>query len=175
MSDMQLNRQKDGNDFTDGAELWQRFRLTGTENKGCPRTDLLASWLDGRLDDGQRQSIEAHLLQCEQCMETVVCIFRSLDDKEEQLTLPLGPIYDLVPAGDRSFSLRDVLQWLYPLRPGTVMALAGLILLVTTSGYLGRQMAADRLFIHQAFIAELFFDFDFDLSDGADFVGGQTP
>lgn len=173
MSDMQFDRQKDGNDFTNGAELWRRCRLTGTENRGCPRHDLLASWLDGRLDDGQRQSIEVHLLQCEQCMETVVCIHRSLADKEEQITRPLGPIYDLVPAADRSFSPKDVLQWLYPLRPGTVMALAGLILLVTTSGYLGRQMAADRLFIHQALMAEL--SFDFDCSDGADFVGGQIP
>jgi len=172
MSDMKLLQQKDEKDFTDGAEIWQQCRMAGIENDGCPRPDLLASWIDGRLNDGQRQSIESHLLQCEQCMETVVCIHRSLDDKQEKIAWPLRPIYDLVPAADRSLSLEDVLQWLYPLRPGTVIALAGLILLVTTSGYLGSRMAADRLFIHQALIAELSFDFDF--SDRADSVGGRT-
>jgi anti-sigma factor RsiW len=172
MSDMQLFRRKNGNDFNDGAEIWQQCRIVGEEKDGCPRADLLASWLDGRLNDGERESIESHLLHCEQCMETVVSIRRSLDGKPEKIPCSLRSIHDLVPAVDRSFSFAEVVQWLCPLRPGTVIALAGLVLLVTTSGYLGSRMAEDRLFIHRAIIAELSFDFDF--SDRAESVGGRS-
>ncbi len=169
---MQLLQQKDGNDFKEGAEIWQQCRIAGVENDGCPEADLLASWLDGRLNDGQRESLESHLLHCEQCMETVVSIRRSLDDKPEKIPWSLRSIYGLVPAADLSFSFENVMQLLHPLRPGPVIALAGLILLVTTSGYLGSRMAADRLFIHQILVAEL--SFDFDVSDRAEAIGGGT-
>jgi hypothetical protein len=45
---------------------------------GCPTDETLAAWLDGRLDAGAAQGVEAHVADCPTCLEVIATAARVL-------------------------------------------------------------------------------------------------
>jgi hypothetical protein len=174
MSDKQLHQFRKEDGYDDGARIWHQCRVIGSGEESCPGADLLSSWIDGRLAGEERERIEAHLSHCGQCLETVVCIRRELAGRPEKVSCSLKPLHDLVRPADRPSTFAELIHRLFPLRPEPVVVFAGLVLLMAASGYLGSQMAVDRLFIQRTLMAEI--SFDFDVADsGIFFTGGTTP
>jgi hypothetical protein len=53
-------------------------RLAGASAASCLDTELLAAYVDGVVDAHERETVEAHLSQCEDCLEIVMGVSSSL-------------------------------------------------------------------------------------------------
>ncbi len=63
------------NDSIDPVErgLWERARAEAPARPdACPAMVTLAAWVDGRLNDAEREAIEEHLAGCGACLAAVV-------------------------------------------------------------------------------------------------------
>ena len=54
-------------------DLWNRYKnsLSGDVSQ-CPDTNDLAAYIDGGLDPESRESIEAHLNRCPECLDAIL-------------------------------------------------------------------------------------------------------
>ena len=66
-------------------EFWQHFR-SPRPKKNCPDPEDLTALLDGRLNDDEKEQIEAHLADCPACLEKYIAARPTEDEK--LLTLP---------------------------------------------------------------------------------------
>ncbi len=141
--------------------LWRRIKLRPPQDSPCPDAMCLAAYLDGRLPNAETAAMEAHLVHCEQCLETVLLLRETAAERQMPVAREkLDPIHELVPRipGPRSFPSGIVKGILGLLRPAPVWAVILLLLLTVGSFNLGGRMARDTRFIHTALTAELQFN-----------------
>ncbi len=89
--------------------LWKRLGRGGPASSaaGCPDANALGGFLEGRFSEGDRQGIEAHLVDCGACLETLIELRGSLG--EPLVAVPdhlLQRIQDLVPGEPATGRLR---------------------------------------------------------------------
>ncbi len=141
-------------------DLWTHCRVRAAAADRCPEADLLAAYLDHRLSQTEKHDIEAHLVTCPSCLDTIVF----LGQIDEDLLSPVAE-KDLRAAchlvapdvSPRAGIRRRIARWLFPLPLQPVFAPVLLIAVCMAGFYLGNRTGADQLFVRHAMAAELQF------------------
>jgi hypothetical protein len=58
--------------------------------KSCPDEEMIADYLGGRLPDGDKEAMDAHLSECELCLEELVIAGKAIRDASDLPAVPSG-------------------------------------------------------------------------------------
>ena len=61
-----------------------------TAKKSCPDEERIADYLEGRLSAEDKEAVDAHLSECERCLEELVIAGKAMKDTAEAPAVPLG-------------------------------------------------------------------------------------
>jgi hypothetical protein len=61
-----------------------------TAKKSCPGEEMIADYLEGRLSAEDKEATDAHLSECELCLEELVIAGEAIRDAAEAPAVPLG-------------------------------------------------------------------------------------
>jgi hypothetical protein len=155
-----------------GKDLWNQCRVQLPAAGRCPEAGLLAAYLDRGLTENENSGIEAHLVKCRVCLDTLLFL-REIDND----LLAAVAEKDLLAACNLVTPVRAPLAgvgkrlsgWFCPLPLSPIFASAFLILVCLTGFYLGNRTGTDRMFVKNALVTELQFGLDHPLvSDDSD-------
>jgi|GEM_PF-2827075 hypothetical protein len=145
-------------------KMWLKCRLRRESRKKCPDANILAAYIDHSLSESEAQSLEAHLLQCGTCFDTVLAVRKAIN-KPVDGSLPdleLQRLFDLVSSRSGVWNrILDVLAGFGAPRVIPVPALVLSIILVCVLGfYSGMQTRFEQDTFRKTIAAELQFSFD---------------
>ncbi len=140
--------------------------LAGFAQEGkCPDTEVLAAYLDQRLSADEARRVEAHLAQCDGCLDTLLAVHHALEESAENSCLDqrrLQEAMELVPGTPHLFDgiCRRIESFLHELFvPAPVFAVL-LIAACSMGFYAGMYAGIDRQICQRVVSAELHFFFD---------------
>lgn len=61
-----------------------------TAKKSCPGEEMIADYLEDRLSAEDKEAVDAHLSECELCLEELVIAGKAMKDTAEAPAVPLG-------------------------------------------------------------------------------------
>jgi hypothetical protein len=61
-----------------------------TAKKSCPGEEMIADYLEDRLSAEDKEAMDAHLSECERCLEELVIAGKAMKDTAEAPAVPLG-------------------------------------------------------------------------------------
>jgi len=67
--------------------LWEQFKTESETTIACPDILQLSAYMDKRLSQKEQKEIEAHLNQCEECLESTLSLFALQKEKNEALPM----------------------------------------------------------------------------------------
>lgn len=127
----------------DDRSLWKSLRGRRASPPACPDANALAAFLDGRLPGQEREALEAHLADCEACLEACLEVRGLATDAVEPVSEPLlRRIRDLV-ADAKAPKTGPAVRWRL-LAPETLAAAAALVVACILGFAAGSQASWDR-------------------------------
>ena len=86
-------------------ELWERFKEESvpSEISECPDINDLAAYAEGRLEEREKEKMEAHLSRCEPCLDTLLAL-KALDKSEKHTHLQ--DVTHAIEIWDREYGIR---------------------------------------------------------------------
>jgi hypothetical protein len=148
--------------------IWKQCRVQLDAPGHCPEATLLAAYLDQGLSENERNHIETHLVQCRDCLDTILFV----KDLEDDIHQPVRK-KDIAAASrlitpkqpPRTRRNERLSGWFFPLPINPVFTAALLVLVCITGFYLGHQTGTNRMFVRNVLATELQFGLDLPLTD----------
>ncbi len=151
-------------DDLEGLKLWKRtcFRpqMVGT----CPGPNILAAYIDHTLSDSELEEVESHLINCNECLETVILVRDALKNSEDAMPSSLAIhdiLKDIPDQRGYVFKIKKVLSslWCPAILPRYAMT-ALMILACMIGFYTGFQTGMEQKAFYTTVLAELEFSLD---------------
>ncbi len=145
------------------TDLWDQCRFQRPEPDRCPEAGLLAAYMDHGLSEIEEGNIDAHLVQCRDCLDTVL-LLKAIENDHHTPVPEKARVaaINLVPfrSSRRTGREERLSGWRFPLPITPAFATVLLVLVCLTGLYLGNRTGTDRMLVKNMLATELLFGLD---------------